>query len=144
MNKPIVRGTLEGKQGKIFLDSGAEINVIDSTLLVSLMEESKGITVEKKETDITCANGSRMSSKGIAMILVGYGSYSSYQRFVIVDEIFPKVFIGIKAMKHMNVKIDPRNECAKIRKVKLPFISGVESTTSDAGNAQQSTGRVNN
>ena len=131
INKPIVRGFLEGKQGKLFLDTGAEINVIDKTLLEKLQENSNEITVEPKKSSITCANGTKMSSFGVANILVKIGDVSSFQKFVIVDGLFPKVFLGIKALKHMRISIDAKSECARIGKTRIPFISGVESITSE-------------
>ena len=119
---------MEGKTGKIFLDSGAEINVIDSNLLERLAECNKNIHIEFKKTYISCANGSRMESKRIATILVGLGRQSSFQKFMVIDNLFPRVFLGIKAMKHMDVILDARNERAIIKGVHIPFISVEKST----------------
>ena len=68
-----------------------------------------------------------MESLGVATIDVKIGKTSSFQKFTVVDTIFPRVFLGVKTMKSMNILLDPKKESAFVNGFKVPFISGVDS-----------------
>jgi hypothetical protein len=64
-NKPLIWRVCEGKDTKLFLDSGAEINVIDKKLFDELRAFSGNkVSFSRHEGTISCANGSKMQSLG--------------------------------------------------------------------------------
>ena len=126
-NKPIIRGELEGYRGKFFLDSGAETNVIDSKLFHKLRSVNPGITFIEKSSYMRCANNSRLKCLGVTFLKTNFGSHSFSLRFLVVDNIFPRIFVGIKSMKDMKIDVKPGNNCAQIGKEIFPFVSKIDS-----------------
>jgi len=127
VNKPIVRGKLEQKVGKIFFDSGSELNLIDYNTAQTLAKNSPFAKFSDNNYRVTCANGSTMQSRGTVSLEVQLGDVISRQSFVMINDLFPRVFIGIRTMKDMNIQINPNEECISVNRKKIPFISGVQS-----------------
>ena len=75
------------------------------------------IEIVNKKRHICCANGSKMVSSCETKLLVEIAGKSAFQTFVVVDDIFPRVFIGIRTLKH---------DCAIVNKKRVPFISYTE------------------
>lgn len=69
-----------------------------------------------------------MKTVGVAKLLVTLGQQQSYEDFIVVESIFPRVFIGLRSQKSMNIKIDARNSRILVNKEPISFISKVEST----------------
>lgn len=125
-NKPIVVGKCAGEKTKLFLDSGAEMNVMDGDFLNSLILKQIPIKFTPGSSKIQCANGSQMATTGYATLALEIGNAKSVQKFIIVKSLFPKVIVGIRAMKTMGVIIDPSSDCAVVdRTIRVPFISHV-------------------
>ena len=87
INKPIVQGKLANKEGKIFFDSGSEMNLINTE------------TADKLYS-VSCANGRKMKSCGSVSFDVELAGIISRQSFIMVKKIFPKVFIGYQDGKN--------------------------------------------
>lgn len=143
VNKPIVRGKLAGMNGKIFFDSGSELNLINYDTAQALKNVSKTVKFSGKEYSISCANGSKMNSCGCVTLDVELGGIVSRQEFVMVKNLFPRVFIGIKTMKDMSIKVEPKEECITVHMKKVPFISGVESIAKFEGRKEIKLEQVN-
>jgi hypothetical protein len=140
-NKPIVKGFVAGLKSNIFIDSGAEINVIDETYLHDLMKNSKNaIKIQPSSSRLNCANGSKMIVKGTTKLSLMIGNTNKIETFTIVNKIFPKVFVGLKSMKSFEMVMHANNSCLTIGNVTIPFISKVESLKSipNQKNGQQS------
>jgi len=140
MNKPIIRGQLAGKSGKIFLDTGSEVNLIDKNTFDKLSGMSDEILFEEKPFNIKCANGSKMETFGKASIECKIGNTISRQNFIVTKDLFPRVFIGIKTMKDMNIVLNPKSDGISINNMYVPFISGIQSNlcrTAFSGNSCQ-------
>jgi hypothetical protein len=134
-NKPVVSGKCASVKSKLFLDSGAEINVIDSEFLKEL-EKTRQTPVKFTpcNSNIKCANGSKMPVLGQATLSIELGPVRAEQKFMVVKNVFPKVIIGIRTMKTMNVCIDPVNDCAIINdQVRLPFLSKIQPQSEVSG-----------
>ena len=108
-NKPLVRGRCGGRQTKLFLDTGAEISVIDEGFIQNLGDPT--IRRHKQNKIIKCANNSRMDTKGWVRLGVQIGGQMKQCKFWVVQNLFPKIIIGIRAMKDMNIAVDPAKEC---------------------------------
>jgi hypothetical protein len=126
-NKPLVLAEIEGVEAKIFFDTGAEINVIDESFLVSLMSQKKFIKMNPSNTFIRCANDSRMKSLGKVTLNIELNGISMRQEFTVVKGIFPKIIVGIRQMKRCKIAVDPTNDCVWVENHAIPFISKVES-----------------
>ena len=136
-NKPLVSGCIEGTLTKIFFDTGAEINVIDESFLNLIKMNKSNIKVEPSNTFIRCANDSRMKAIGKVKLNMVLEGVKTLQEFTIVKGIFPKVIIGIREMKRCNVAVDPKNDCVWIGNNKIPFVSKVQSLSSQQENCRQ-------
>lgn len=122
-NKPIIWGKCDGHDVKFFLDTGAEINVIDSTFLRTLNIPQGKINKEKKV--IRCANDTRMDTQGWITLRIGAAERVRQCKFWVVDQLFPKVIIGIRGMKDLKMAVDPAKNCVWVNKVKIPMLSRI-------------------
>jgi hypothetical protein len=126
-NKPVVIGKCAGIKSKIFIDSGAEINVIDGDYLNELMtRQQASIKFIPSNSSIQCANGSKMCVTGQAIFPLQIGNAKVEQRFMVVKKIFPKVIVGLRTMKTMSIVIDAKNDGVIVdNKIRVPFISRI-------------------
>jgi hypothetical protein len=109
------------------------MNVMDGDFLNNLMMRQIPIKFCPGSSNIKCANGSQMTATGFASMSVEIGSAKSVQKFMIVRSLFPKVIIGIRAMKTMGIILDPSSDCVIVdHKVKVPFISHVIPQTAES------------
>jgi len=122
-NKPIVKCRIYGSTSPVLFDSGAEINVIDKNFLCNLMEKNKNIKFFKCDGVLNCANGSTMKILGYTGITVNIGVKAILFKFTVVNEIFPKVVIGLPAMKKHSIDILPSADAIKVCGIQVPFIS---------------------
>lgn len=137
-NKPIVRGFVGGKRGKIFCDSGAEINLINTDTAIALQKLNPKSIIRPNKCNIKCANGSLMENKGVISLEMRLGGKSCKHSFILVDSLFPRVILGIKSMKTMGLIINPSKDCVEINGVSIPFISKIECVTNEQENGSQS------
>ena len=124
-NKPIIMGSCEGSPAKLFLDTGAEINVVDKEFVKKIGIHPNRIIKARKY--IKCANDSKMDTNGWVNLKVRVADKERYCKFWIVERLFPKVIIGIRAMKDLRMEVDPARNCAWVRNVKIPFLSHVQT-----------------
>jgi hypothetical protein len=123
-NKPLIYGKCEGQDTKILLDTGAEMNVIDGALFRQLAQSNKKISLNRNSANIVCANGTKIKSLGTTFLRLNIGNCQSDQKFTIVESIFPKVIVGLRSMKSMDVYVDALNDCAVVwGQFKVPFVS---------------------
>jgi hypothetical protein len=117
------------------------MNVMDGDFLNSLMFKQIPIKFSPKSSTIKCANGSQMTTTGYAHLSLEIGNVKSPQKFMIVKSLFPKVIIGIRAMKTMGIVIDPSSDCVIVdHNVKVPFLSHVMPQSSAPSNRLKETG----
>lgn len=134
-NKPIVEGRCAGVKTRIFLDSGAEINVLDSAFLSTLMAKGIQVPFTPTKASVQCANGSKMDVTGFAQVDLHIGCVRATQKFHVVRNVFPRIIVGIRSMKTMDIALNPREDCAFVHNMKVPFISTVVPQSVAAGNA---------
>ena len=126
-NKPLVRAEIEGTEAKVFLDSGAELNVIEESFVKSLLAHNKNIKIQQSDVYIRCANDSRMKGLGKVCLNMSLNGCHMRQTFTIVRGLFPKVIVGIRQMKRCNIMVDPGNDCVWVGTRRVPFVSKVQS-----------------
>jgi hypothetical protein len=126
-NKPIVRGRCAGHKTQLFLDSGAETNVVDAQFVKDLQLRQYPIKFAPSKGNIKCANGSTMPVLGFAIMSVEMGPSKMMQKFMVVPNLFPRVIIGIRTLKTMGITINPTEDCAFVGEGhKLAFLSRVD------------------
>lgn len=122
-NKPIINGKCEGRQAKLFLDTGAEINLIDKDFAQKIGVQSRQIAQEGKY--IKCANNTRMNTSGWVKLKIKAGNEEKFCKFWIVEKLFPRIIMGIRAMKDMAIAVDPARNCVWVKDLKVPLLSKV-------------------
>jgi hypothetical protein len=123
-NKPLVFGRCAGEKTKLFLDSGAETNVIDCDFLNHLIIQQCPVKFTPGISKIRCANGSIMTVTGYATFKLQIGNASANQKFMVVQGLFPKVIVGIRTMKTMGMILNTADDCVIMDgNVRVPFIS---------------------
>jgi len=123
-NKPIVKGRVEREEEKIFIDSGAESTIMDLNLFQKIREK-EGVKLFKSNKALKCANGSSIKVIGYSFINVTIGNKIERIKMTIVDKLFPRVIIGLRDMKKMNISILPKIDCVIVDDIKIPFISKI-------------------
>jgi predicted aspartyl protease len=125
-NKPLIQGFCEGQEAKLFLDTGAEVNVIDLSLFKQLQTFTDNkIPFKPQEGTISCANGSKMKTYGMASLKIKIGKVMANLHFTVASNLFPKIIVGIRGMKTLNIQLNPANSCAIVGKSNIPFVSKV-------------------
>jgi hypothetical protein len=100
---------------KAFLDSGAEVNVIDSCFLRKLQSFSNStIDFISSNGAVVCANSFKLHTSGTAYIRTVFGENRGVLKFTVANEIFPKDIIGIKGMKMLEIQFDPAKDCVLV------------------------------
>lgn len=137
-NKPLVQGKIDGTDVKILLDTGAEINVIDESLVRQIVNRHSAKRISPSNMFIRCANDSRMKTCGTVNLEVQLGGRRMEQTFTIVNGLFPRVIVGIREMKRCQITVDPAGDCAWIRGNRVPFVSKVHTLQAQTqGNGRQ-------
>jgi len=140
-NKPLILGQCEGEPAKVFLDSGAEVNVIDKEYFNRLKNFcGDKVLFKPQKGAIVCANGSKMTTHGTALLKLHVGRSSANIKFTVADSMFPRLVVGIRGMKTLNIQLDPANSRALVNGSEvIPFISKVYPESVFSGNDPRST-----
>ena len=120
-NKPIVTGRLNGKRGRILLDTGATCNLIDSDFFYKIREAQK-IKLQPTKKLVKCANASNMACKGeINLSLSLGGTYETIQFYVVDGLSSVDALLGIRVMKKLGITFSLKKDTAFIDNIALPF-----------------------
>ena len=107
------------------IDSGAALNVVAEEFVIQNGLES---SINRQEINqIRCANNSIVKSLGKIKMNVVMGHFIENMEFVVVPQIFPKIIIGLKQMKHSNICVVPKFDCIYVKNEKIPFVSKTSS-----------------
>lgn len=128
-NKPIVQGMINDKPAKLFLDSGADTNLIDRKFMNNTLNAK---IVDSTPSTIRCANGSVMQCVGTVSASVSIGNSVRTVKFRVIDNLFPTVILGIVALKQLRVSLCPWKSCALVDTCAIPFLSKVSEHPKNA------------
>lgn len=137
-NKPLVQGKCEGRTEKLFLDTGADISVIDHDLVEKLVGADK--ITRNANKFIKCANNSRMNIVGSVELKINVGGKEKICKFWVVKQLFPRIIIGIRALKDLGMSMDFANQCVWIQGTRVPFVSSIQSqsvSNTNSGNGKK-------
>jgi hypothetical protein len=87
-----------------------------------------------------------MRSLGITFVKISFGNVKTVAKFTVVEDLFPRVIVGLRTMKGVGLILEPSRDCARIGNSKLPFVSQViaPSVYDKQGNVERSALRVGN
>ena len=128
-NKPIIKGMCQGKEAKIFCDTGAEVNVADFQFVQQLREKDPSIKLRKTSKVIRCANDSNMNVVGWVRLNITIGEFTRQCKVWVVSKLFPRIILGIRTLKDMGICVDPPNDCIRLQSEAIPFVSKVRPET---------------
>lgn len=97
--------------------------MIDADHLRSIQRNKAPSKLHKTGKIIRCANNSKMNVLGWTRLKIEVGSSSKLCKMWVVPNLFPRVILGIRALKDLNVKIDPPNDCVEVEGQKIKFLS---------------------
>jgi hypothetical protein len=145
-NKPLVQGKCDETHVNIFLDSGAETNVMDADFYYKICEKNREIKLTPTNQIIRCANGTKMRPLGITFVRLSFGNVDTVAKFTVVEKLFPRIIVGMRTMKGVGLILEPSKDCARIGHSRLPFLSKVvaPSVYYEQGNVKRSALRVRN
>lgn len=123
-HKPVIQVKICDKYKNVLLDTGCDTNVIDYSFLKSLT----GGKIYYKSGTLKCANGSLINIMGYTILPLTIDSKTVRTKMTVVNEMFPNVILGMKAMHTLNLSVHPSKECAELHtlngtRVEIPFIS---------------------
>ena len=121
----MIEGKCDGRDSILFLDTGADINVIDREFVKRT--GISGSRIIKANKFIKCANDSRMHTDGWVKLNVQIRDQERYCKFWIVDKIYPNLILGFQAMKKLKIAVDSPENCAWVNNVEVPLIQQLKS-----------------
>ena len=108
---------------RVLFDSGAETNVISYELLKQLEQEGMRTRLDRVNGRLKCANGSLINIMGYTTVEIQIGTKQVPIKFTVVENIFPKIIVGLRMMKQWKIDIIPSNDCIRVEGVDIPFMS---------------------
>ena len=121
-NKPIIKGRLSGLLCDLFLDSGDEINVIDKSFLNKLKQRCQVKEMTAQNKTIKCANKSKMMVHSKVVLDVCLGVKEEKLTFLVVENLSPKVIIGLRGLKTLEADLIPKNDIVRCKGIEIPFM----------------------
>ena len=128
-NKPYVRGRVCNKPTPIFLDTGAEVNVISKSLIQTLPNFPK--LCHSVNQKIQCANGSNIEVVAETILPVSIGVETCPLKFVVANNLSPSIIVGLRGLKSFKAALLTEKDCVVCKGIEIPFMAG---TTCDSAN----------
>lgn len=120
-NKPLIKGRINDEPVSFFMDTGAEVNVIDSALLES-MDVGQRNFVPFESKSIKCANNTKLEVRGKVVLPISIGVSTKNLTFLVVSGVNPRVIIGLRGLKTFGAEVFPQRDSIKCSGVEIPFI----------------------
>ena len=91
-----VKARIEGKEMDVLLDTGAGVNVVDSSTLESLRLDDM---VEEFRGELRSVDGQPVTTKGLTRLNLQLGPLKEQEEFVVVPHCEPSVILGLNFLK---------------------------------------------
>ena len=98
-----VKARIEGKEMDILLDTGAGVNVMDSSTMESLRPPD---AVEEFRGELRSVDGQPVTTNGIVRLKLRLGPMEEQEEFVVVSHCEPLVILGLKFLKKHKFIVD--------------------------------------
>ena len=99
--RPSVLIGIHNYKRNCLLDTGARMNVMDSTVI----REIGGLKLREHGDAIWCANGSPLKTLGRIRLKVKIGNREEYVVFVVVEKVSPAIIGGIDMLRIFDIKL---------------------------------------
>ena len=98
-----VKARIEEKEMDILLDTGAGVNVVDSSTMESLTPPD---AVEEFHGELRSVDGQPVTTKGLTRLNLQLGSLKEQEEFVVVPHCEPSVILGLNFVKKHKMIFD--------------------------------------
>ena len=98
-----VKARIEGKEMDVLLDTGAGVNVVDSSTLESLRLDD---VVEEFRGELRSVDGQPVTTKGLTRLNLQLGPLKEQEEFVVVPHCEPSVILGLNFLKKHKFIVD--------------------------------------
>ena len=98
-----VKARIEGREMDILLDTGAGVNVVDSSTMESLRPPDE---VEEFRGELRSVDGQPVTTKGLTRLNLQLGPLKEQEDFVVVPHCEPSVFLGLNFVKKHRMIFD--------------------------------------
>ena len=98
-----VKARIEGKEMDVLLDTGAGVNVVDSSTLESLRLDDR---VEEFRGELRSVDGQPVTTKGLTRLNLQLGPLKEQEEFVVVPHCEPSVILGLNFLKKHKFIVD--------------------------------------
>ena len=71
---------------------------------------------------VKCANGTTLVTKGTVSLNVSVGLSRGQLQFVVIEKLFPRIIVGIRSMKTLNIQLRIADNCVYSKGVMIPFM----------------------
>lgn len=121
-NKPLINTVVGDRMIPTLLDTGAELNVIDVSLVQQFQQANIPHLFEERHYSLSCANNTSLKAFGKISLTVKIGTQDMKMVFTVVENLKPRMIIGIRQMKSEGMVIDTANDCLYLKdKSMVPF-----------------------
>jgi len=121
-NKPCVNGRINDKPVVLFMDSGAEVNVIDHAYLKTLDNSISERVKPSPSYNLKCANNSSLKLVGKVNIPITVGIKTKYLSFIVAEDLSSKVIVRIRGLKTLNVELHPGKDVIMCSGIEISFL----------------------
>ena len=90
-------------------------------------EFGSNLKVRPESVTIRCANNGKVASLGKVFMKVKIGNQEEHMKFSVIPNLFPKVIIGLRQMKHSDIVIDAKIDSIWIKEERVPLMSKTKS-----------------
>ena len=98
-----VKARIEGKEMDILLDTGAGVNVVDSSTMESLRPPD---AVEEFRGELRSVDGQPVTTKGLTRLTLQLGPMREQEEFVVVPHCEPSVILGLNFVRKHRMIFD--------------------------------------
>ena len=98
-----VKARIEGREMDILLDTGAGVNVVDSSTMESLRPPD---AVEEFRGELRSVDGQPVTTKGLTRLNLQLGPMKEQEEFVVVPHCEPSVILGLNFVKKHRMIFD--------------------------------------
>ena len=101
---PSLKFKINGFLKYCLLDTGARINVIDEDVI----KDWKNVKRRLSEENVSCANGSPLTTRGKVILEVEIDKNVENVEFVVAVDLSPKIIAGIEMLTKFGIKLSKK------------------------------------
>jgi hypothetical protein len=91
------------------------------------MNDDPTIRLIQRKGHLRCANGSPLKIIGYTYFKLNIGTNNIPMKYTVVENLFPKIIIGLRYMKKENINVIPSKDGLMVKGMFIPFISKIDA-----------------